>query len=98
MVRRAAKSFWAACLSWCCFRRAAPRAVGSRSRVGLLARPSAAVGGGGVCGAALWPRACRFCLVGAAPARRPATPRDAWLRGRRVRGRLTRAWTGCNQC
>ena len=41
------KAFWAACLSWCCFRRAAPRAVGSRSRVGLLARKSAAVGGGG---------------------------------------------------
>ena len=29
------------------FRRAAPRAVGSRSRVGLLARPSAAVSGDG---------------------------------------------------
>ena len=42
------KSFWAACLSWCSFRRAAPRAVGSRSRVGLLARPSSAgVGSGG---------------------------------------------------
>ena len=41
------KSFWAACLSWCCFRRAAPRAVGSVCRVGLLARPSSAVGCGG---------------------------------------------------
>ena len=37
------KAFWAACLSLCSFRRAAPRAVGSGTRVGLLARPSAAV-------------------------------------------------------
>ena len=32
------KAFWAACLDLGSFRRAAPRAVGSRSRVGLLAR------------------------------------------------------------
>ena len=42
------KAFWAACFCTLgSFRRAAPRAVGSVSRVGLLARPSAAVGGGG---------------------------------------------------
>jgi len=36
------------CLSLGSFRRAAPRAVGSRRRVGLLARPSAAVASAGV--------------------------------------------------
>jgi len=41
------KAFWAACLDLGSFRRAAPRAIGSRSRVGLLARVSAAVSGGG---------------------------------------------------
>ena len=41
------KAFWAACLDLGSFRRAAPRAVGSRRRVGLLARPSAAVASAG---------------------------------------------------
>ena len=42
------------------FRRAAPRAVGSRSRVGLLARPSAAGRRRRASAGQLWPRACRF--------------------------------------
>ena len=43
------KAFWAACFCTLgSFWRAAPRAVGSRSRVGLLARPSAAVASAGV--------------------------------------------------
>ena len=70
MVRRAAKS-QKAYLDLGSFRRAAPRAVGSRSRVGLLARPSSAgVGSGGRRRAAL--AACLPLLFGGCRTRQPA--------------------------
>ena len=69
------KAFWAACLDLGSFRRAAPRAVGSRSRVGLLARPSAAVASAGV--RARGSRHAALCVWWAfAPARRER-PREA---------------------
>ena len=75
------KAFWAAYLDLGSYRRAAPRAVGSRSRVGLLARPSAAVArlacARGAAGTRL------LCLVGV----RTRPPREA-------RGSLLAAETG----
>ena len=65
------------CLSLGSFRRAAPRAVGSVSRVGLLARPSSAGVGSGGRRRGSFGRVPAALFLGAAPAR-TLVRRDAW--------------------